>query len=66
MSLEKRILLILKKYASYASYLDLHLGIDNGGRLITKLYDKLDDFTFPIFNFPFISSNILLFYENVR
>ena len=24
----------------------------------TKLYDKLDDFTFPIVNFPFISSNI--------
>ena len=23
-----------------------------------KLYDKLDDFTFPIVNFPFISSNI--------
>jgi hypothetical protein len=27
-------------------------------RLKTKLYDKLDDFTFPIVNFPFISSNI--------
>jgi len=41
------------------SYLDLHLKIDNGGRLKTKLYDKRsDDFTFPIFNFPFISSNI--------
>jgi hypothetical protein len=32
--------------------------IDNGGRLKTKLYDKRDDFTFPIINFPFISSNI--------
>ena len=41
-----------------ASYLDLHLEIDNGGRLTTKLYDKRDDFTFPIVNFPFISSNI--------
>ena len=38
-----------------ASYLDLHLEIDNGGRLKTKLYDKRDDFTFPIVIFPFIS-----------
>jgi hypothetical protein len=30
-----------------ASYLDLHLEIDNGGRLKTKFYDKRDDFTFP-------------------
>jgi hypothetical protein len=41
-----------------ASYLDLHTEIDNGGRLRTKLYDKRDDFNFPIVNFPFISSNI--------
>ena len=41
-----------------ASYLDLHLGIDNDGRLRTKLYDKRDDFNFPIVNFPFICSNI--------
>jgi len=41
-----------------ASYLDLHLEIDNGGRLKTKLYDKRDNFTFPIINSPFISGNI--------
>ena len=41
-----------------ASYLDLHLAIDNGGRLKAKLYDKHDDFTFSIVNYPFISSNI--------
>jgi len=41
-----------------ASYLDLHFEIDNGGILKTKLYDKRDDFTFPIVNFLFISSNI--------
>ena len=41
-----------------ASYLDLHLEIDNGGRLKTTLYDIHDDFTFPIVNFPFTSSNI--------
>ena len=40
------------------SYLNLHLEIDNGGRLKTTLYDIHDDFTFPIVNFPFISSNI--------
>jgi hypothetical protein len=31
-----------------ASYLDLHLEIDNEGRLRTKLYDKRDDFNFPL------------------
>jgi hypothetical protein len=41
-----------------ASYLDLHLEIDSDGRLRTKLYDKRDDFNFPIANFPFICSNI--------
>ena len=41
-----------------ASYLDLYLEIDNDGRLKTKLYDKRDDFCFPIVNFPFLCSNI--------
>jgi hypothetical protein len=41
-----------------ASYLDIHLEIDNEGRLRTKLYDKRHDFNFPIVNFPFICSNI--------
>jgi len=41
-----------------ASYLDLHLEIDNEGRLRTKLYDKRDDFNVLIVNFPFICSNI--------
>jgi hypothetical protein len=41
-----------------ASYFDLHLEIDNRCRLRTKLYDKRDDFNFPIVNFPFICSNI--------
>ena len=37
-----------------ASYLDLHLEIDNEGRLRMKLYDKRDDINLPIVNFPFI------------
>ena len=43
-----------------ASYLDLHLEIDtlSRGRFNTKLYDKRDDFDFPIVNFPFLSGNI--------
>jgi len=41
-----------------ASYLDLQLEIDSEGRLRTKLYDKRDDFNFPIVNFPFICSDI--------
>ena len=40
-----------------ASYLDIHLEIDSEGRLRTKLYDKRDDFKFPIVNLPFICSN---------
>ena len=41
-----------------ASYIDLHIDIDSVGRLRTKLYDKRDDFNFPIVNFPFLCSNI--------
>ena len=36
----------------------IHLEIDSEGRLRPKLYDKRDDFNFPIVNFPFICSNI--------
>ena len=38
------------------SYLDLHN--DSEWQLRTKLYDKRDDFNFPIVNFPFICNNI--------
>ena len=41
-----------------ASYLKIFLNIDVDGRLHTKIYDKRDDFNFPIINFPFLSSNI--------
>jgi hypothetical protein len=41
-----------------ASCLDLHLEINNGGRLKTKLYDNYDDFTFLKVILPFISSKI--------
>ena len=41
-----------------ASYLNLHLEMDSEGWLRTKLYDKRDDFNFPIVHFPFICSNI--------
>ena len=36
-----------------ASYLDLHLDIDNEGRLRTKRYDRREYFNFPIVSFPF-------------
>ena len=41
-----------------ALFLDLHLEIDIAGRLKTKLYNKTEDFNFPIVNFSFICSNI--------
>jgi hypothetical protein len=40
------------------SYLDLHLEVDSEGLYRAKLYDKRDNFNFPIVNFPFICSNI--------
>ena len=36
-----------------ASYLDCYRKIDNG-KLGIRLYDKRDDFNFPILNFPFL------------
>jgi hypothetical protein len=41
-----------------ASSIALYLEIDNGWKLKTKLYDKRDEFPFPIINFPFSSNNI--------
>ena len=43
--------------AASSSYLDCYLYIDKW-KLATRLYDKRDDFNFPIVNFPFLSSNI--------
>ena len=43
--------------AAASSYSDCYLYIDNG-KLTTRLYEKRDDFNFPIVNFPFLSSNI--------
>ena len=40
-----------------SSYLDLYLYIDNR-RLTIRLYDKRDDFTFPLGHVSFLSSNI--------
>jgi len=41
-----------------ASYLDIYLEHDINGTLTTKLYDKRDDFNFPIVNYPLLESNI--------
>ena len=43
--------------AASSSYFDCYLYIDNE-KLITRLYDKRDDFNFPIVYFPFLISNI--------
>ena len=42
----------------WANYLDLRLEFDEDGKLYTRLYEKRDDFDFPIVNLPYISSNI--------
>jgi hypothetical protein len=41
-----------------ASYLDVLLKLDTNGNLTTQLYDKRDNFNFPIVNFPYLFSNI--------
>jgi hypothetical protein len=40
------------------SYLNIRIEIDSEGRLRTRLYDKRDDFNFPIVKFPFMRSTI--------
>ena len=54
--ISRSLLVYLWNEVSYI-YLDLHIEIDNEDRLRTKLYEKRDDFKFPIENFPFICSN---------
>jgi len=58
MSFHYIILGLVISFIASIPYLDLHLVIDNKGRLRMKLYDKREDFNFPIVNFPFICSNI--------
>ena len=43
---------------SAASYIDVHITIESQGQLRTNLYDKRNDFNFPVVYFPFICSNI--------
>jgi hypothetical protein len=41
-----------------ASYLDVLLKLDTNGKITTQLYDKRNDFSFSIVNFPYLCSNI--------
>ena len=41
----------------HTPFLDLDITIENG-LLITRIYDKRDDFDFPIVNFPFLDGDI--------
>ena len=40
-----------------APFLDLHLSISNGF-VLSKIYDKRDDFDFDIVNFPFLDGDV--------
>ena len=42
----------------WAKYLDLRLEFDEDGKLYIRLYDKHDNFDFPVVKFPYLSSNI--------
>ena len=41
----------------YLSYLDISISIC-GGKYVTEVYDKRDDFNFDIVNFPYMCSNV--------
>ena len=41
-----------------ASYLDILVNRDINGKLTTQLYDKQDDFSFSIVNFPYLCSKL--------
>ena len=41
----------------HCSFLDLDINITNG-KLETKIYDKRDDFSFPIVNYPFLDGDV--------
>ena len=43
----------------HTPFLDLDITIDKGN-LTTKIYDKRDDFSFPIVNFPFLDGDVPL------
>jgi hypothetical protein len=43
---------------TFAAYLDLLIDIDKLQGLYIRIYDKRDDFNFPIVNFPFMCSNV--------
>ena len=43
----------------HCSFLDLDIYISNG-KIDTKIYDKRDDFSFPIVNFPFLDGDVPL------
>ena len=46
------------KSNQYASYLDLLLSIGKDGQLHTSIYDKRDNLSIQITNFPYLGSNI--------
>ena len=40
------------------NYLDINISMNNSGHVATKLYNKLDDFNFPVVMYTFPNSNI--------
>jgi hypothetical protein len=50
--------LLKKAWAKSPMISGYDLKIDSVGRLRTNLYNKRDDFNFPVVNIPFICSNI--------
>ena len=48
-----------------ASYLDTLVNRDINGKLTTQLYDKQDDFSFSIVNFPYLCSS-LTYHHHLR
>ena len=56
-SIHVNLKLRIRQSNTAASYLDCYLYTDKG-KCVTRLYDKREDFNFPIANFPCLRSNI--------
>jgi hypothetical protein len=52
--------------ASSASFLDLYLEFDDSGQLITKIYDKRDDFNFKIINLNIFDFFIFIHFHYMK
>jgi hypothetical protein len=64
--IDLRLVILPLASSNFSYYIDILLELNKERGLKTKLFDKRDEITFPIVNFPFISSNILSLHFTTR